>query len=77
MAKERKAVYTGPIAQDDEGNYFCGEYLLDYQQVVAAFKPGDEIDILSVIENPSDKSYDRYPKKSKNFMLANKSKFIR
>lgn len=31
MAKEKKAVYTGVIAQDEDGNYFCGEYLLDYK----------------------------------------------
>jgi hypothetical protein len=35
------------------------------------FKLGDVITIKSVIENPSDKSYDKYPKKSKNFDKAN------
>ena len=70
MSKE-KGVYTGIIEQDADGNYFCGEYLLDYQQVNANFKLGDEINIKSVITNPSDKSYNQYPKKSRVFFLAN------
>ena len=73
MTKDKKkGVYTGIIEQDADGNYFCGEYLLDYQYTAANFKLGDEINIKSVIENPSDKSYDKYPKKSRNFFLANK-----
>jgi hypothetical protein len=44
---------------------------LDYQYTEASFKVGDEINIKSVIENPSDKSYDQYPKKSRNFFLSN------
>ncbi|NDI99463.1 hypothetical protein GWA97_10295 [Flavobacterium sp. LaA7.5] len=77
MAKEKKPVYTGVIAQDEEGNYFCGAYLLDYQKVASVFKPGDEITIKSVIENPSDKSYEQYPMKSKDFALANKKKWVK
>ncbi len=71
MSKEKKGIYTGIIAQDADGNYYCGEYLLDYQYTQKNFKIGDEINIKSVIENPSDKSYDQYPKKSRNFFLAN------
>lgn len=71
MSKEKKGVYTGKIEQDKEGNFFCGEYLLDYQYTVANFKVGDEINIKTVIANPSDKSYNQYPKKSRNFFLAN------
>ena len=59
------------------GNFFCGEYLLDYKQVAAGFNLGDKISISSVIENPSDKSYDQYPKKSKVFALADKKKFLK
>ncbi len=70
MAKE-KGVYTGIIEKDRDGNYFCGEYLLDYQLVEKNFKLGDEINIKSVIANPSDKSYNKYPKKSRIFFLAN------
>jgi hypothetical protein len=70
MAKE-KGVYTGIIEKDRDGNYFCGEYLLDYQLVEKNFKLGDEINIKSVIANPSDKSYNKYPKKSRVFFLAN------
>lgn len=66
-----KGVYTGKIEQDENGNFFCGEYLLDYQMVASSFKVGDLITIKSVIVNPSDKSYHTYPKKSRNFALAN------
>lgn len=71
MAKEQKGVYTGIIEKDEHGNFFCGEYLLDYQYTVASFKLGDEINIKTVITNPSDKSYNLYPKKSRVFFLAN------
>ena len=71
MSKEKKGVYTGIIEKDADGNYFCGEYLLDYQYTEKNFKIGDEINIKSVIVNPSDKSYNQYPKKSRNFFLAN------
>lgn len=70
MAKE-KGVYTGIIEQDADGNFFCGEYLLDYQYTVASFKLGDEVNIKTVIVNPSDRSYNKYPKKSRNFFLSN------
>jgi len=73
MAKD-KGIYTGIIEQDADGNYFCGEYLLDYKYTVANFKVGDKINIKSVIANPSDKSYNQYPKKSGNFFRANLKK---
>ena len=74
MSKDKKGVYTGIVEKDGNGNYFCGEYLLDYQYTAASFKEGDKITIKSVIENPSDKSYDQYPKKSKDFFLFNNKK---
>lgn len=77
MTKEKKAVYTGVIAQDEDGNYFCGAYLLDYQKVASTFKLGDEITIKTIIENPSDKSQEKYPMKSKDFALANKKKWVK
>lgn len=27
----QKGVFTGKLEQDENGNYFCGEYLLDYK----------------------------------------------
>lgn len=66
-----KGIYTGIIEKDENGNYFCGEYLLDFQMVSKGFLLGDKITIKSVIVNPSDKSYNLYPKKSRNFALAN------
>jgi hypothetical protein len=74
LMKDKKGVYTGIIAKDENGNYFCGEYLLDFQYTDANFKLGDEINIKSVIANPSDRSYNQYPKKSRNFFLANDKK---
>ncbi len=74
MTKEKKGVYTGIIEKDAAGNYFCGEYLLDYKYTEASFKIGDKINIKTVITNPSDISYNQYPKKSSNFFLANEKK---
>lgn len=70
---EEKGVYTGKMEQDEYGNFFCGPYLLDYQMAMK-FRLGDRINIKSVIENPSDKSYNLYPKKSRSFFLANEKK---
>jgi hypothetical protein len=67
----QKGVYTGIIEQDQNNNFFCGQYLLDYKMVISNHKLGDWITIKSVIENPSDISYNQYPKKSKNFDKAN------
>lgn len=71
MSKDKKGVYTGIIEKDSDGNYFCGDYLLDFQYTEKNFKIGDEINIKTIIENPSDKSYEKYPKKSRNFFLSN------
>ena len=67
----QKGVYTGIIEKDENNNYFCGEYHLDYKIDHTNFNLGDWVTIKSVIENPSDISYDKYPKKSKNFDKAN------
>ena len=67
----QKGVFTGIMEQDENKNFFCGEYLLDYKIASSNFTVGDWITIKSVIENPSDISYDKYPKKSKNFHKAN------
>ncbi|MCU0351545.1 MAG: hypothetical protein MUF43_12085 [Flavobacterium sp.] len=74
MSKEQKGVFTGIIEKDENGNFFCGPYLLDYQHVVKNFQLGDKINLKSVIENPSDKSFEKYPKKSRVFFLANDKK---
>ena len=69
-----KGIYTGIVEIDENGNYFCGEFLLDYQMVSRSFKLGDEITIKTVIVNPSDKSYAVYEKKTRNFAIANEKK---
>lgn len=68
---EKKGLFTGLIDKDEKGNFFCGEYLLDYKMVAANFKIGDKITIKTAIVNPSDLSFKDYPKKSKNFALFN------
>lgn len=72
MSKDKKDIYTGVIEKDENGNYFCGEYLLDYQRVLMNFNVGDKVSIRSVIDNPSDKSFAQYPKKSREFFLFKK-----
>lgn len=74
MSKDKKGVYSGIIEKDENGNYFCGEYLLDYKRVEDNFKLGDKVTIKSIIENPSDKSVGQYPKKSRDFFLFNNKK---
>ncbi len=67
----QKGIYSGIIEMDANGNYICGEFLLDYKLAHSNFKVGDKITIKTVIENPSDLTYGTYPKKSKNFALFN------
>jgi hypothetical protein len=76
MSKEKSGIYTGIIEKDENGNYFSGPYLLDYRLVTEKFNEGDKITIRSVIENPSGKSHGAYSKKSKDFVLADKKKFV-
>ena len=66
----QKGIFTGIMEKDDNNNFFCGEFLLDYQ-MATKYNVGDWITIKSIIENPSDISYNKYPKKSKNFDKAN------
>ncbi|WP_281635214.1 hypothetical protein [Flavobacterium marginilacus] len=66
----QKGVFTGIMEQDENKNYFCGAFLLDFK-MAQKYNLGDLITIKSVIENPSDISYNKYPKKSKNFDKAN------
>lgn len=71
MSKEtKKGIFKGIIERDEQGNYFCGPYLLDYQYTEAQFKLGDLVSIKSVIANPSGKSRTAYPMKSMKFFLA-------
>lgn len=67
----QKGVFTGIMEQDENKNYFCGEFLLDFK-MAQKHQLGDWITIKSIIENPSDISYNKYPKKSKNFDKANR-----
>ena len=66
-----KGIFTGNLEKDEDGNYHCGDILLDYQMVLREFNLGDLITIKTVITNPSDKSFNKYPQKSRNFAKAN------
>ncbi|RRA94550.1 hypothetical protein [Paenimyroides viscosum] len=75
MGKETKeGLYQGIIEKDEKGNFFCGPYLLDYKMVTANFQLGDKISIKKLITNPSDISFEQYPKKSIKFSMANGDK---
>lgn len=67
----QKGIYTGIVEKDENNNFFCGSYLLDYKMVMAKDLLGEMVTIKSIIENPSDISHNKYPKKSKNFDKAN------
>jgi len=70
MPKEtKKGLYQGIIEKDENGNFFCGPYLLDYK-LASTFKLGDKISIKTLIANPSDKSAEQYPQKSMKFFIA-------
>ena len=71
MSKETKeGIYKGIIEKDENGNYFCGPYLLDYKLTVANFKIGDIVLINTIINNRSDLTLEKYPKKSMKFTLV-------
>ena len=67
----QKGIYTGIVEKDENNNFFCGIYLLDYKMVIEKDLLGKLVTIKSIIENPSDISHNKYPKKSKNFDKAN------
>ncbi len=66
-----KGIFTGIIEKDSDNNFFCGDILLDYKLVMTDFKLGDLVTIKTVITNPSDISFKKYPSKSRNFAIAN------
>ncbi|MDQ1150962.1 hypothetical protein QE382_002946 [Sphingobacterium zeae] len=71
MPKETKeGLYQGVIEKDDNGNYFCGPYLLDYQTVETYYKLGDRVSLKTIIKNTSRKSMEAYPQKSVKFSFA-------
>ena len=44
-----KGLFTGIVEKDEKGNFFCGEYLLDFKMVTGNFSVGDLVK--SIIEH--------------------------
>lgn len=57
----------GCIAQDSYNNYYCNQYILDYNYTKANFKVGEEIEITEITENFNDKNNKMYPKRGHKF----------
>jgi hypothetical protein len=61
---------TGPISQDSNNNYYCGDFLLGYQAVKGSYAVGDRIRIVKWEENSNVTTKDRYPKFARRFEKA-------
>jgi hypothetical protein len=55
-----EAMYTGKLEQDDDGNYFCGIYLLNYNYTKENYSLGEEIAILEATVNNNSRTQQRY-----------------
>lgn len=71
MPRETKqGLYQGKIEKDENENYFCGPFLLDYKTAKYYFQIGDKISIKKIVANTSAKSIEKYPQKAIKFTLA-------
>jgi hypothetical protein len=61
--------YSGEIRQDSAGNYSCGEYILNFQEVDQVHKLGTRIIIKSFVINNAPKSKEKYPLRAFKFEL--------
>jgi hypothetical protein len=50
------------IYKDENGNYYCGEYQLNFKFIEQHFKTGDRIVILDASDNTNARTKDIYPK---------------
>jgi hypothetical protein len=57
----------GKIEQDDNRNYHCGVYLLDYKKVSSNYAVGDKIKITEISKNTNSKTNHLYPKYASKF----------
>lgn len=59
--EESSNVMTGVIEQDENDNYHCGAYLLNYNYVRSNYKIGDKIKIISSNTNNNPRTKTQYP----------------
>lgn len=64
------AIHTGLITQDVNGNFYCGEYQLNYKYTEQNFKVGDRITILDATENGNFRTKDTYPYFANKYIRA-------
>ena len=43
---EAENIHEGPLEQDNQGNYYCGEFILPFKSVDKKYLPGQKIRIL-------------------------------
>lgn len=55
-----EAIYTGKIEQDEDGNYYCGIYQLNYPYTKENYSLGEEIAILEATENNNTRTQHIY-----------------
>lgn len=65
-----KVIYRGEIEQDEENNYYCGEYLLNYSFVNGSYEVGQEILIIKVVPNTNSRTRNLYSQYAQNFRIA-------
>lgn len=65
-----EVVHTGAIEQDENRNYFCGEYILNYIYTDQNFKLGDEIAILEASDNTNPRTQNIYKYYANRFSKA-------
>lgn len=63
---------TGIIQKDDKGNYYCNEYILNYNYTHSNFEIGDNIQIVDFQDNSNDKTSSQYPKFATKYKKYNK-----
>ncbi|MFW5983295.1 MAG: hypothetical protein ACOCQ4_02250 [bacterium] len=71
LPPDDEEVYKGMIRQDTLGNYYCGEFALNYQYTQENFTVGSEIQILEYQENTNPHTNLYYPYYAKKFVSIN------
>lgn len=64
-------IFEGLIEQDEYGNYYCGDYLLNYRYTQENFNINDKIKIIQSDENTDIRNKRLYPFHAKRFAKLN------